>query len=241
MNTNQSIIFGMPSINNQVRWLVLFILVLSVVFLSSCATIGRNFNLLTVNQIEVGKTTMSDVRSLFGNPSVEIDVDTWDYKRMHFGDEETETIWRYTYASGTIVSAKAKFLQIEFDKDGRVSDYYYSSDFMEDKTEEPEEKIDFDIFLAMEKIIPGKTNKAEVLNMLGNNYRIIKIKKPDTYERWHYGYTSKSETEKSSFGSVEIDKIYGKSLDIDFDFNEVVIDIRGESDFPEDKDRFFTK
>lgn len=224
--------------------LLLVVSLLLIVFCTSCASVGRKFDLSQVQTLRIGETTMAEVRALFGNPLTEIDVDSWGYKRMHFGDEETKTIWRYSYAIGTIGYAQGKFLQVDFDQAGRVSDYYYSSDFGKEKTEEPEKK-DFDIFQAKEGIVPGKTKKTDVISLLGDNYRMISIDKPGTAERWHYGFTGKSKDEKvsvgTSAGAVNINKIYGKSLDIDFDSNGSVVDIRGESDFPADKDRFFTE
>lgn len=212
---------------------------------TSCATVGTQFDSTNIDNITVAKTTTEDVRAWFGAPYTRIDVPTWEYKRMHFGDEQAHTIWRYIYAKGTIASAQGKSLQVEFDKDGIVTDYYYSSDFGKDKTDEPKVKKDFNIFLAREKVLINRTTKAQVLSLLGNNYRVININKPNVYERWHYGYTGKSKHEKitaaTSLGEVEIKKIYGKSLDIDFDINGVVVDIRGESDFPQDTDRFFAQ
>lgn len=214
--------------------------------LYSCATIGREFDLRNVSDLEVGKTTMAEARQLFGYPVTEIDVATWGYKRAHFGDEDAVTIWRYLYAKGTVGSAKARTLQIEFDKNGRVSDYYPSSSFEEDNLPDPKGK-DFDIFKAQEDIVPGKTTKKQVLSLLGSGYRKIAINKPGTAERWHYGFTEKSEVEKQVAGQltsgapIVITKIYGKGLDVDFDKRGAVVHLRGESDFPRDKDRFFTK
>lgn len=227
-------------LSNVARFLATFMLLF---LLPACATVGRGFDLGSVATVRVGETTMSEVRSQFGSPTTEIDVATWDYKRMHFGDETTRTIWRYLYAKGTIGSARSKFLQVDFDESGRVADYYYSSSFKGDKTESAA-KRDFDIFLAKERIVEGTTSKPEVLSLLGDSYRVIPINKPGTAERWHYGFSAKSADETTtmhtSAGAVTIDKIYGKSLDIDFDSRGIVCDIRGESDFPADKDRFFT-
>lgn len=198
-----------------------------VLLLTSCMTVGNKFTLAQVEKLQIGRTIMPEVRSLFGSPTREIHVATWTGRPgVHFGDETTATIWRYVHGS-----AQARSLQIDFDKEGKVVDYYYSSDFAVDKTAEPV-KQDFNIFQAKEKIVAGKTAKAEVVSLLGNNYRLIPINKPNTSERWHYGFTDKC-PKKMSDGSVW-NKTCGKSLDIDFDSQGMVADVRGESDFPGD-------
>lgn len=208
-----------------------------IILLTSCAsfTIGEKFDSASVGSIRIEETTMTEVRSLFGYPWVIIDVDSWKTTRMHFGDEDTKTLWRYMYGRVTSGDSPSKFLQVDFDQAGRVTDYYYSSDFDIDKTEETAEK-DFNIFQANNQIIQGKTTKSDVIMLLGNNYQIIAINKPHTSERWHFGYSEIG----TSNGKVDSDKTYGKSLDIDFDSNGVVVDIRGESTFPADLRRYFT-
>ncbi len=232
-------------------WFLLLFCFLGMTLLTSCASIGRQFQLGGVDQITVGSTSMSEARALLGNPLLEIDVATWGYKRMHFGDESTATLWKYIYASGSILGSNVKTLEVEFNKDGVVSDYYFTSSFNEDKINEPKnsEERDFDIFLAKDQIIPGKTNQMEVLTLLGKARREMSINKPGTHVRWIYDYQHKSNDEKVnvpvstafSTQNVEINKYYGKFLFIDFNQDGKVVDIRGESDFPADKDKFFTK
>ncbi len=220
---------------------------LGLLLLNSCATIGRKFELTGVNQIGIETSTMSEVRSMFGDPMAEIDVATWGFKRVHFGDENTATIWRYVYSSGSVVEVHMKYLEVDFDGNGIVSDYDFSSDYNEDKTQEPDKKQrkDFDIFAAKNNIIPHKTDQTQVLSLLGPIHRVLTINKPDVKERWTYSYERKSTDEKvavpTSAGVVRTNRYYAKGVAIDFNEKGIVVDISGESDFPEDKDKFFTK
>ncbi len=197
-----------------------------------------------VNQIFVKKTKMNEVRALLGNPLAEIDVATRGYKRMHFGDETTATIWRYLYAAGSVLGANSKFIQIEFDDEGKVADYSFTSSFAKDKMLVPKDnERDFDIFLARKKIIPQKTTQAQVSGLLGKSTKEVMINKPGTKIRWVYDYTKEIDHKgdmvtPNLLGNKEI---FGKNLSIDFNAEGIVTDIRGESDFPEDKDKFFVK
>lgn len=204
-----------------------------VVFLASCVTVGSSFDSAPVRRICIGQSTMADVRAMLGNPRVVIDVATWDCKRMHFGDENAKTFWRYYYARATIGGARVRFLQVDFDEREGVTDYYFSSSFQNDKTTEPEER-DFDILLAKEQIVPGKTAQAEVLKLLGDNYAVVNVNKPGTSERWYYLFTRQSGEKQTGSG---VEKTYVKSLRIDFDKNGTVAHIRGASDFPADMAR----
>ena len=202
---------------------------LCLVLLPGCVSVGEDFQLASVGRLRVGETTMDLARMELGIPLVEINVADWGKQRMHFGDEETVTIWRYNYASGTVGFARARFLQVDFDAAGKVSDYFYSSDFGDDEAGDSANK-DFDLFQVRQSVFKGKTTKAEVSDLLGDTFRVIPINKPSVSERRHYGFSA---TLPSGAGRT----IYGKSVDIDFDANGVVVDVRGESDFPADVNR----
>ena len=191
---------------------------------------------------------MADVRAAFGDPIKEIDVATWGFKRMHFGDEKNATIWIYLFASGSAFGANSKNLEVDFDKTGTVSDYFYNSTYGEDKIKnlKDSELKDFDIFEAKKKIIPHKTERSEVLAFLGPHYREIIINKPGTKDRWFYHYKEESKDEKITIGRtwigpIEVNAVYKKDIAIDFNENNIVAGVRGESSFPADKDKFFTK
>jgi hypothetical protein len=201
---------------------------------SSCGTTGMRFNVSLVTQLEIGSATKAEVRQLFGEPHQRIDVETWQVKRLHFGDESTDIIWRYAHGSGSVVLFKHRFLQVEFDRQGRVVDYHYSSSFSKDKTPEPKTEKDFDIFAVRQSLIPGKGTRQDVERVLGKDYRVILIRKPGVAERWHYGYSGISAGQGTNAGGRQVAVFCGKSIDIDFDAAGVIKHLRGESDFPED-------
>ncbi len=227
---------------------LLLLSLMGILFLTSCASIGRQFQLSNANQIIIGTSTRSDVRSILGNPYTEIDVTALKNKRMHFGDETATTMWLYIYADGSALGASSKSIAVEFDANGRVVNYNFDSSYGDDKIKEPkkEEWKDFDIYMAKEKIARGKTTQLEVISLLGDKYREVAINKPDTKVRWVYFYQSKSPDEKITvshhwWGNVEVNKTYLKVLNLDFNDKGTVIDLRGESNFPNDLDKFLTK
>jgi|GEM_PF-2735439 len=216
--------------------------------LTSCASLGQQFRLGGVDQITIGTTKMGEARAALGDPLREVDVTKLDKKEMHFGDEKVTTTWLYLYASGSALGANSKVLAVDFDRDGTVADYSYSSTYSDDKIDLPKDwgKNNFNIFEAREKIIPGKTTREEVLSLLGNYARVMTIRKPGAKVRWVYFYKEKSKDEKivvgrTIFGNKEIEKEYTKHVSIDFNLRDIVMDIRGNSSFPADKDKFFTK
>lgn len=205
----------------------------TIVWLSSCASVGENFQLDAINHLRVGETTMSLARMELGPPFVEIDVAEWRKDRVHFGDESTVALWRYLYARGTLGHARARFLQVEFDSAGKVSDYYYASDFGEDGVAEARDR-DFDLFVVRERVIPGKTTRAEVTSLLGESFRLMTIHKPGVAERRHYEYSAKLPADSAGSPPSGGKRNFGKSVAIDFDARGIVVDVRGESDFPAD-------
>jgi hypothetical protein len=228
---------------------ILFLMcLLGTTLLTSCASLGQQFRLGGVDQITIGSTKMSEARAALGDPLREVDMTKFDVKRMHFGDEKTTTTWIYLYASGSALAANSRVLTVDFDHDGVVADYSYTSTYGEDKIDLPKDwgKNNFDIFMARKEIIPGKTTREEVLSLLGNYARVMTIRKPGVKDRWVYFYEEKSKDEKivvarTLFGNEEIEKEYSKHVSIDFNPRDIVVDIRGGSSFPADKDKFFTK
>ncbi len=209
-----------------------------VILLTSCITIGEKFELAPVSELQIGKTTMAEARSLFGNPVAEFNTPLREADFMVFGKDKYEKMWRYIYTS-TAGGTKSKELLLYFDKKGILSDYYYSSDYKEDNIEKVNEN--FDIFLVKDKVIPGKTNKALVKVLLGEIHKEVDINKPGVTERWSYQFVTTSKEETVTYGTITIPKPYVKSAHIDFNSSGIVVHAQGESTFPEDKEKFFTE
>ena len=91
--------------------LVLFCLLVP----TSCATVGQSFNVDAVPRVEIGKTTVDDIRRLFGNP--------W-----RTGVEDGYTTWTYGhYKYKLFGSANTQDLVVRFDKQNVVSSYTFNT------------------------------------------------------------------------------------------------------------------
>jgi outer membrane protein assembly factor BamE (lipoprotein component of BamABCDE complex) len=85
------------------------------VFPAGCATVGRDFPVSHVSEIEKGKTTQDQIRTLFGPP--------W-----RVGVEDGETTWTYGKYRYTLLGQKeAQDLVIRFDNRNVVSSYTFST------------------------------------------------------------------------------------------------------------------
>lgn len=205
------------------------------ILMSGCASVelGRRFDSGSVSVIAIGVTSKTQIYEMLGDPYAELDPQSFFENKVFFGNKDTTLIWRYLYGKGhgSIISqeAQVKFLQIDFNNKGIVTDYYYSSSFYEDATPDCTNN-DFDIFAANDMAKVGETRKEKILDTFGNGYIVIKINKPNVQERWRYGYTRE-----------EGGKTHGKSMDFDFDTKGVLMDFQIESDFTKDVDYFKTK
>jgi outer membrane protein assembly factor BamE (lipoprotein component of BamABCDE complex) len=91
------------------------LIVLFVLFLSGCATVGKDFPVTEVTEIEIGKTTQKEIRAMFGSP--------W-----RTGIEDGKRTWTYgTYSYGLFSAKKAKDLVIRFDGKNVVVSYTFST------------------------------------------------------------------------------------------------------------------
>ena len=91
------------------------ILAMLFMFFSGCATVGRDFPVTSVSDIEIGKTTKEEVRAMFGSP--------W-----RIGIEDGQRTWTYgNYSYGIIGQKKAKDLVIRFDDKDVVVSYTFST------------------------------------------------------------------------------------------------------------------
>jgi hypothetical protein len=82
---------------------------------AGCATVGQSFNVDAVPRVEIGKTSMEDVRRLFGNP--------W-----RTGIEDGRTTWTYgRYKYKLFGSAKTQDLVLRFDAQNVVASYTFNT------------------------------------------------------------------------------------------------------------------
>jgi outer membrane protein assembly factor BamE (lipoprotein component of BamABCDE complex) len=84
-------------------------------FFAGCATVGQDFPVTSVSQIEIGKTTQDEIRTMFGSP--------W-----RAGIENGQRTWTYgNYSYGLFDAKSAKDLVIRFDDRDVVSSYTFST------------------------------------------------------------------------------------------------------------------
>jgi hypothetical protein len=94
--------------------------VLSVALLAGCVTVGRDFDTTHANDIRAAEHDKSQITSWFGAPRF-----TTRFDRNAKGCVER---WRYEYATATVGSSgRAKALVVDFDTNGRVCDYAFST------------------------------------------------------------------------------------------------------------------
>lgn len=99
----------------------LFVLGLLLSLLAGCATVGRQFPVAPIAQIQIGQTSKDDLRNTFGEPwrtGVEDGQQTWTYGHYRysaFGPEQTRD------------------LVIRFNAQDRVASYTFNSTYPEDQ------------------------------------------------------------------------------------------------------------
>jgi len=93
-----------------------FSVIIMIILLSSgCATVGQDFPVTSVYKIEIGESTKSEIRSMFGPP--------W-----RIGIEDGKRTWTYgNYSYGIIGQKQAKDLVIRFDDQDIVVSYTFST------------------------------------------------------------------------------------------------------------------
>lgn len=94
---------------------IMLALASALILLAACATMGSPFRFAGAESVEVGKTSKSEVLSLYGKP-------------FRVGVENGDATWTYGYYRYKLFGdSQTKDLKITFDKKGIVSDYNYSS------------------------------------------------------------------------------------------------------------------
>jgi hypothetical protein len=115
MNTNGTYL---SSACGQFIKLPAIMLVLSAVLImifTGCATVGYDFPVTNVSNIEIGKTTQDEIRIMFGSP--------W-----RVGIEDGQRTWTYgNYSYGLFGTKNAKDLVIRFDDRDIVVSYTFST------------------------------------------------------------------------------------------------------------------
>ena len=91
-----------------------------LLLLSGCVTIGHDFPVEPVPEIQIGTTTRDDVRQMFGEP--------W-----RVGIEDGRRTWTYAlYRYSAFSPAQTRDLLVRFDAGGVVSSYSFNSTHPED-------------------------------------------------------------------------------------------------------------
>lgn len=81
-----------------------------LLLVSACATVGRDFPVNRVSDIQIGKTTLAEVRAMFGEPwrvGLENGQRTWTYGKYRyrvFGDASTQDLVIRFDANDVVVS-----------------------------------------------------------------------------------------------------------------------------------------
>ena len=107
-----------------------YFILLLILCLCGCATVGRKFDVRSVDLIDKNLTTKEEIISIFGKPaSITTDSegrDTFFYLHMKAKAKPTSFIPLVWIFSGG-GSAKSEALTIYFDKEGIVEDYESST------------------------------------------------------------------------------------------------------------------
>jgi outer membrane protein assembly factor BamE (lipoprotein component of BamABCDE complex) len=93
----------------------LMLLLAPLIMLLGCASVGKEFPDAQIGDIQIGKTTKTDIQNLFGSP--------W-----RVGVENGEESWTYgRYRYKLIGKASTKDLVIRFDKKNVVTSYVFNT------------------------------------------------------------------------------------------------------------------
>lgn len=93
---------------------LLCLVAMLILFVIGCATVGRDFSVVRVSDIQIKETTQDEIRSIFGPPwrvGIEDGLKTWTYGR-----------YRYKLFG----EATTKDLVVRFDKNGIVDSYTFN-------------------------------------------------------------------------------------------------------------------
>ena len=95
--------------------LALILISTMIIFVSGCITLGKDFSEESVSSITIGVTTKNEVRRLFGSPWLS-------------GVQDGQKAWTYgIYDYSLFGERKAKDLLVQFDDQGKVSSFTFST------------------------------------------------------------------------------------------------------------------
>ena len=99
----------------KVRQLTSFIICIAFILVAGCATVGHDFPVDLVNNIQIGKTTKEEIRNMFGEP--------W-----RIGLEDGRETWSYGQYQYAMFSEKdAKDLVVRFNDKAIVESYTFNT------------------------------------------------------------------------------------------------------------------
>ncbi len=92
-----------------------FLILILIMFISGCITLGKDFPEVSVSGINIGVTTKNEIRKLFGSPWLS-------------GVQDGKPAWTYgIYDYSLFGERKAKDLVVQFDDLGKVSSFTFST------------------------------------------------------------------------------------------------------------------
>jgi len=115
MNTNSLKSSSEYGSRIQLIAILLSVFAMLILFTSGCATVGQDFSVVEVSEIEIGSTNQNEIRAMFGSP--------W-----RVGIEDGQRTWTYgKYSYGLFGARQAKDLVIRFDERKIVTSYTFST------------------------------------------------------------------------------------------------------------------
>ncbi len=193
----------------------ILLLTMVILLFAGCATVGRNFSLENVSELVLRETTKSDAKFLFGEPN------SLTASSNNDGDIE---VMNYVYASGSLASATARVLFLEF-KENKLNAYVYNSGFKEDET-----IFNYD---SKDNIVRNSSTKEDVLSIMGapsgkalypTSFKDYPEDHEDVSEVWTWSYTSPSD-------GLDTSTIKSQSVNVFFDDKGIVMELKANKEY----------
>ena len=108
-------------ISNKGILITTLVIVILLITIASCATVGRKFPVEAINNIQLEETTKEDINKIFGSP--------W-----RIGLEDGKRTWTYGYYKYRLFGeSTTRDLVIKFDSNGVVSSYIFNTTDIEEE------------------------------------------------------------------------------------------------------------